>query len=126
MNRIYKPTSGVDDWRSLLVDPEKHWRTGFSARSLAYAWENARGFPVEIQDLFITSDLPFQEMELLLAIPEHKVLLPPYSGHPSQNDLFVLARDSSNSLVAITVEGKVSESFDKNLSEWNREGSRGK
>lgn len=126
MNRIYIPTSGVDDWRKLLADPVKHWRTGFSARSLAYAWENARGFPAEIQDLFTTSDPPFQDMELLLAIPEHKVLMPPYGGHPSQNDLFVLARNSSNSLVAITVEGKVSESFDKNLSEWNRVGSRGK
>ncbi len=126
MNRIYIPTSGVDDWRKLLANPEKHWRTGFSARSLAYAWENARGFPTEIQDLFTTSDQPIQDMELLLAIPEHKVFMPPYGGHPSQNDLFVLARNSSNSLITITVEGKVSESFDKNLSEWNREASPGK
>jgi hypothetical protein len=126
MNRIYIPSSGVDDWRKLLADPVKHWRTGFSARSLAYAWENTIGFPGEIQDLFITSDPPFPNMEILLAIPEHKVLMPPYGGHPSQNDLFVLARNSINSLVAITVEGKVSESFDKNISEWNKKGSRGK
>lgn len=126
MNRIYIPTSGVDDWRRLLANPVKHWRTGFSARSLAYAWENSGGFPGEIQDLFTTSDPPFQDMELLLAIPEHKVLMPPYGGHPSQNDLFVLARNSRNSLVAITVEGKVSESFGKKLSEWNKEGSPGK
>ena len=126
MNRIYIPTSGVDDWRKLLADPGKHWRTGFSARSLAYTWETARGFPAEIQVLFTTSDPPFQDMELLFAIPEHKVLMPPYGGHPSQNDLFVLARNSSNSLITITVEGKVSESFDKNLSEWNKEASRGK
>lgn len=119
MNRIYIPTSGVGDWRKLLADPVKHWRTGFSARSLAYAWENTSGFPEEIQDLFTTSDPPFQDMELLLVIPEHKVLMPPYGGHPSKNDLFVFARNSSNSLVAISVEGKVSESFDKNLSEWN-------
>jgi hypothetical protein len=126
MKRIYIPTSGVDEWRKLLADPEKHWRTGFSARSLAYAWENAKGFPPEIQDLFTTSDPPFQDMELLLAIPEHKVQLAPNTGHPSQNDLFVLARNSSNSLVAITLEGKVSESFDQSLSKWNKEGSRSK
>lgn len=126
MNRIYLPSSCPDDWRKLLADPEKHWRTGYSARSLAYAWENAKGFPPEIQDLFATSDPPFQEMELLLAIPEHKVPMPPYGGHPSQNDLFVLARNSSSNLITITVEGKVSESFDKNLSEWNKAASQGK
>jgi hypothetical protein len=126
MNHIYIPTSGVEDWRRLLADPEKHWRTGFSARTLAYAWDSAKGFPPEIQDLFTSSDPPFHDVELLLAIPEHKVLMPPYGGHPSQNDLFVLAKDSSNSLIAITVEGKVLESFDKNISVWNAEGSPGK
>jgi hypothetical protein len=126
MNRFYIPSSGVEDWRRLLADPEKHWRTGFSARSLAYAWESAKGFPPEIQDLFAHSDHPFQNVELLLAIPEHKVLMPPYGGHPSQNDLFVLAKDSVGNLIALTIEGKVSESFGKILSEWNAEGSPGK
>lgn len=126
MNHIYIPTSGVEDLRRHLADPEKHWRTGFSARSLAYAWESAKGFPPEIQDLFTSSDPPFHDVVLLLAIPEHKVLMPPYGGHPSQNDLFVLAKDSRNSLMAITVEGKVLEAFDKNLSVWNAEGSPGK
>lgn len=126
MNHIYIPTSGIEYWRRLLADPDKHWRTGFSARSLAYAWESAKDFPPEIQDLFTHSERPFHNVELLLAIPEHKVLMPTSSGHPSQNDLFVLAKDSSNGLMAITVEGKVSESFDKNLSEWNAQGSPGK
>lgn len=126
MNRFYIPTTGVEDWRRLLADPEKHWRTGFSARSLAYAWESAKGFPPEIQDLFTRSDPPFHDIELLLTIPEHKVLMPPYGGHPSQNDIFELAKDSDDNLIALTVEGKVSESFDKNLSEWNAEGSPGK
>jgi hypothetical protein len=126
MNHIYIPTSGVEDWHRLLADPEKHWRTGFSARSMAYAWESAKGFPPEIQDLFTLSEHPFHNVELLLAIPEHKVLMPPYSGHPSQNDLFVLAKDSTGNLIALTIEGKVSESFGKILSEWNAEGSPGK
>ncbi len=126
MNHIYIPTSGVEDWHRLLADPEKHWQTGFSARSMAYAWESAKGFPPEIQDLFTRSEHPFHNVELLLAIPEHKVLMPPYSGHPSQNDLFVLAKDSMGNLIALTIEGKVSESFGKILSEWNAEGSPGK
>lgn len=127
MNNIYIPTSGVEDWRKLLADPEKQWRTGFSARSIAYAWENANGFPPEIHRLFVGSDHPaFQDVELLLAIPEHKVLMPPYGGHPSQNDLFALAKDSEGNLIALTIEGKVSESFGKILSRWNAEGSPGK
>ena len=127
MNHFYIPTSGIEDWRKLLADPEKQWRTGFSARSLAYAWESAKGFPAEIQDLFTRCDQPaFHNIELLLAIPEHQVPMPPYSGHPSQNDLFALAKDNEGNLIALTVEGKVSESFDKNLSEWNAENSSGK
>ncbi len=126
MKHIYIPTSGVEDWRRLLADPEKHWRTGFSARSMAYAWESAKGFPPEIQALFTRSEHPFHNIELLLAIPEHKVLMSPYGGHPSQNDLFVLAKDSEGNLIALTIEGKVSESFGNILSEWNAEGSPGK
>ena len=124
---FYVPTSGAEDWRKLLADPGKHWRSGFSARSLAYAWETAKGFPPEVFRLFTESGVPaFQSVELLLAIPEHKVFMPPYSGHPSQNDLFALARDGEGDLIAITVEGKVAESFDKTLGEWNAENSRGK
>lgn len=127
MSHFYIPTSGVDDWRRLLADPKKHWRTGFSARTLAYAWESAKGFPAEVNSLFANSDFPaFQDMELLLAIPEHKVLMPPYGGHPSQNDLFALAKGQDNNLIALTVEGKVSESFGEKLAQWNAEKSKGK
>ncbi len=127
MTYLYVPTSGVEDWRRHLADPEKHWCTGFSARALAYAWETAGGFPPEIQDLFTqSSDPAFHDVELLLAIPEHKVLLPPYGGHPSQNDLFALAKDREGHLIALTVEGKVSEPFDKTLAQWNIEKSPGK
>ena len=127
MNRIYIPSTGIEDWRRLLADPEKQWRTGFSARSLAYAWESAKGFPPEIKELFTRCDQPaFHNVELLLAIPEHQVPMPPYGGHPSQNDIFALVKDNEGNLIALTVEGKVSESFDKSLSEWNVEKSTGK
>ena len=26
-------TSGPDDWQKMLADPEKHWRSGYSART---------------------------------------------------------------------------------------------
>jgi hypothetical protein len=125
---IFIPTTnGADDWQNLLADPEKHWRTGFSAKSLACCWESADGFPPEVALLFSQSDIPaFQHIELLLAFPEYKVILPPRSGHPSQNDLFVLAKASEGQLIAIMIEGKVSEPFGETLGKWNVEASRGK
>jgi hypothetical protein len=127
MNYFYIPTTSPEDWRRLLADPDRQWRTGFSARSIAYCWESAQGFPPEVMQLFLQSGVPaFQRVELLLAIPEHQVPMPPPGGHPSQNDLFALAKASDGQLIAITVEAKVSESFDKTLGEWNVEGSHGK
>jgi len=37
MPRILHVTRSPDDWKALLADPEKHWRTGFSTRTLAHA-----------------------------------------------------------------------------------------
>ena len=45
---FFVPTSGLDDWKKLLADPEKHWREGYSAHALAYRWEDAGGFPAEV------------------------------------------------------------------------------
>lgn len=52
--------------------------------------------------------------------------MPPLNGHPSQNDLFVLAKDVNEGLISITIEGKVSESFDQTLAERNVKNSSGK
>src|SRR5260221_13610095 len=53
MNKIYLPTVGPQDWQKLLADPEKQWRTGYSARTIAYAWEAAKGhFPPEVERIF--------------------------------------------------------------------------
>jgi hypothetical protein len=35
------PTRGLADWQAWLVDPEKHWNDGRSAKMLAEAWEGA-------------------------------------------------------------------------------------
>src|SRR5260370_2409712 len=43
MPKIYRPTSGPDDWKSFLAEPKKRWKTGFSARTLAHCWEHADG-----------------------------------------------------------------------------------
>lgn len=123
MNKIYVPTESVDDWRKLLADPEKQWKTGCSARALAHAWEKADGFPSEIQKVFAQSE-SFQNIKLLLAIPEHRVALPG-GGHPSQNDLWALGKTETG-LVSIAVEGKVSEPLGPTVNDWYKNASRGK
>ena len=117
MSRIYLPSQGADSWQMLLADPQKHWRTGYSARTLAHCWEAANGVPAEVARLFSS------EPELLLAIPEHKVPLP--RGRESQSDLFALLKVGQQ-VCAITIEGKVDESFDRLVSEWLIDASPGK
>ena len=120
---ILTPTSSPNDWRTLLADPDKHWRKGHSAMSLAHCWEQADGFPKKVQEALETHQT-FKNLELLLAIPEYKVDLP--GGRAaSQNDLFVLAR-SLEGLVVIMVEGKVNEPFGPLVSEWFADPSPGK
>jgi hypothetical protein len=60
----------------------------------------------------------------LLAIPEFKVNLDTTKS-PSQNDIFVLAKDKEG-LIVIMVEGKVEEPFDKTIEEWKKQESDGK
>ena len=125
--RIFIPTASADDWKSFLAEPEKQWRAGFSARTLALCWESANGFPAEVESVFINSGITaFQKIDLLLGFPEYKVYLPPLNGRPSQNDLLVVAKDSDDELVTIAVEGKVAEPFGPTLSEWNPTESQGK
>ncbi len=125
MNTIYLPARSADDWRPFLAEPDKQWKTGYSARTLAYCWQEADGFPACVRQAFDNSDsATFKHIEPLLAIPEHKVPLP--GGRAaSQNDIFVLAK-SADQLVSITVEGKVDEPFDKRVSEWFQNPSAGK
>jgi len=123
MSHIYIPATSAEQWAQLLAEPMKHWRVGFSARTLAYSWQEAQGFPSEVQAVLSAVE-PFSDIELLLALPEHQVPLPGGS-RPSQNDIWVLAR-AGNALVSIAVEGKVAEPFGPTVEEWLAEGSPGK
>jgi len=126
MNHIYIPTSSADDWRKFLAEPDKQWRSGYSAKELAECWEQSNGFPIEIQSMFSKSgNQIFREMEMLLAIPEYKVDLPD-GKRPSQNDLFVLARTIDGHLASIMIEGKVLEPFGDTLEVWLKDSSEGK
>lgn len=117
MTTIYVPSKGPEDWQPLLAKPDRHWKTGFSAKSLAYCWEEARGFPKSVQSAMAASDPKvFGDVEMLLAIPEHQVSLPPTDGRPTQCDLFVLARNGDG-LITMAVEAKVDEPFGEIVSE---------
>jgi len=120
---ILVPTSGLDDWKRLLADPETQWREGFSAHALATRWQSAGGFPPEIVSL-LASQPAFVGVQMLLGIPEHKVPLPG-GARASQTDLWVLGRTPEN-LVSIAVEGKVRESFGPTLQDWMLDQSEGK
>ena len=121
MSKIYIPTSSAEQWAQFLAEPVKHWRQGYSARTLAYSWQEAAGFPAEVGLVLAPT---FPDAELLLALPEHQVPLPGGS-RPSQSDIWVLAR-SEGKLISISVEGKVSEPFGPTVQEWRAESSPGK
>ncbi len=123
MSKIFVPSSGPEDWRGLLADPEKHWARQYSARTLAHCWENADGFPPEVQAVLKQNPLLATAVPLLI-FPEWKVSLPGGS-RSSQNDAWVLAKNETD-LVSITVEGKVNEPFDRTVAEWKADASPGK
>ena len=119
MHPIFVHASKPEDWQTNLADPHKHWRVGYSAWALAHCWMAAKGFPDEINRLFKASGIPaFQTITPLIIIPEYQVSFPPLQGHPSQNDLFALAKSADGGLISLTVEGKVSESFGKTVGDW--------
>jgi len=123
--RILHFTAGPQDWQALLADPQKHWRIGFSARTLAHCWEAAQGLPPEVQAVFASSNEPLlADFTPIIAVPEFKVPLPG-GDRPSQNDLFLLGRSKAGP-VSVMVEGKVSESFGPAITEWRKDASPGK
>jgi hypothetical protein len=122
-SRILVPSSGPDDWRRLLAEPEKHWARQRSARTLAHCWEDADGFPTEVRRI-LSQHPDLAIAEPLLILPEWKVPLPG-GARPSQNDVWVLAKNQTG-LISLAVEGKVDEPFDKTIGEWKADASSGK
>ncbi|WP_390919555.1 DUF6946 family protein [Neorhizobium turbinariae] len=116
--RIYLPSPGPSAWQQFLAEPEKQWRVGYSARTIAHSWEHCDGLPPEVSAMFPG------DPELLLAIPEHKVPLAG-GGRDSQNDVFALIRFDGKTCAA-TIEGKVAEPFGPTVGEWYNAPSNGK
>lgn len=123
MGNVYIRATSADDWAQYLADPVKHWRTGYSAKTLAHCWQDANGFPVEVSEVLASSDV-LRDGTPLIVIPEHKVPLPGRAT-ASQNDIWALAKCGSQ-LVSIAVEGKVAEPFGDTVGDWKRKDSIGK
>ena len=125
MAQILVPTSSVEDWKRLLAQPDLHWKAGFSAMTLARAWEDAAatGFPAEVAQALGTGPSEWADLRLLLAIPEYQVALPGGS-RASQTDLVAFGRSVSG-LVAIAIEGKVDESLGPTVGQKRAEKSSG-
>ena len=123
MNRILIPAACPDDWKGLLSEPRKQWKSGYSARALAYCWQEAGGIPEDVAYV-LTKERELEGIETLCAFPEHQVPIPG-GKRPSQNDVWVLAR-ANGGLVSIAVEGKINEPFGPTIGEWKRDFSPGK
>jgi len=122
---FYRVIDSPKDWKPLLAEPEKHWRTGYSAKALAHCWQESRNFPSEVRRVFRRSGINiFQDIEMLVAFPEYKVPLPG-GRRASQSDIFILAKGAGQ-LVSIMVEGKVSEPFGDTIAVWKTRSGRGK
>jgi len=122
---FFVKTSNPEEWQSQLAEPNKQWKTGYSAKALAYCWMEAEGFPSSVRRVFQRSEYGvFKNIEFLVGFVEYKVPLPP-RGHPSQNDILVLAKNKKD-LIIITVEGKVFEPFGETVGDWLRDESTGK
>jgi len=113
--RFLVPTDGPAGWQRLLADPEMHWVTGRSARTMAYAWEDSGGWPVEVAAALATVPA-LRNLEPVYGFPEFKVPLPGGS-RSSQTDLMVFATNGPQT-ATIAIEGKVDETFGDLVSVW--------
>ena len=125
MGRCYIPSDGPDAWQGFLADPAEHWKTGYSAKTLAHSWEAGDHLPDEVASLIKTIPrYECEEPELLMAMPEWKVPLPG-GARDSQNDVLALIGVGGDLMVA-AVEGKVSEPFGDTIEKWYANPSEGK
>lgn len=119
--RILVPSKGPEAWQPLLAKPKVQWKVGASARTLAHSWEHEGDLPLEIRRALEST---FEDVELLLAVPEWRVPLRGGST-PSQSDVWALCGTASG-LASVAVEGKVDEPFGPTVGTWLRDASPGK
>jgi hypothetical protein len=119
--RILVPATSPGDWQRFLAEPDRHWKAGRSARTLAHSWHDGDGMPPEIETALKSA---FSGVQLLLAVPEWRVPLPG-GARPSQSDVWALCRTETG-LVSVAVEGKVDEPFGPTIGDWLKHSTPGR
>jgi hypothetical protein len=123
LQRFHVPLTKPEDVIPHLAKAELHWKKGYSAQELVFAWFNAEnGFPDKVRNV-LESCTECTSLELIEGFFEQEVDLRT-AGRNSQTDLMVLA-SWGNELGVIAVEGKADEPFSELVSDWN-DGSDGK
>lgn len=110
-----RPITTEEQVRSLLADPQQHWKKGCSAYELAHAWLAAGDIPVRVWNVLDTCPA-LADARLLRAFFEQKTGLRSL-GRPSQTDLLAEVK-AAGGLAVIGVEGKVHEAFGDPTEVW--------
>jgi len=117
IRRLHVPVIQPKDVIPHLAKQELHWRAGYSAQELAFAWCNANtNFPNAVQMALNTAS-EYARAKLVDGFFEREVELGT-PGRNSQTDLMVVV-DLGKELGVIAAEGKVEESFADMVKEWS-------
>ena len=105
--------SSVEEWfiKCPPQGKEKHWKDGRSAKETAKFWINA--IPQPFTDLFKGFKFEFQ-----LCSPEYVSDFDNLGGNGRNHDLLIIARDSDENRIVISVESKVDESFGNTIGNY--------
>lgn len=118
MQREGRTITSVDEWKSVAPprSPE-HWRSGRSAKECAVAWCGGPAgvaAPEEIVALLDSHPDP-RGCVFVGATPEHPIPFDDLRGEPRNADLAAIC-DHAAGPIAITVEAKADEPFDRYVS----------
>ena len=122
MVTFYLPTRSAEQWAQRLAEPTKHWRQGFSARTLAYCWQEADGFPSEVRTVLHAAN-PSARSSCCSAFQNTKCRCRAARAPPRVTSG---ASPSPARAVSIAIEGKVAEPFGPTVGDWLAAGSPGK
>jgi hypothetical protein len=112
-----RPLSRPEDVIQHLGKREAHWKARYSAYETAHSWFAAHDVPPAIRAALDT-DQVYADARLRKAVFEKKTVFDELTRSPSQTDVLAILEIKSG-LAVLGVEGKVRESFDATVNEWN-------
>lgn len=107
------------DWQRFAQPKGKefHWKRGRSAYECAAAWFGSGGLPAVPTELaqLLRRQEALAGARITTVLPEHKVRFDALPGEPRNADVNAIAQ-SAKGVVAISIEAKADESFDRPVS----------